>query len=361
LEERKIDEYLKVPLADEDLHYLGIMTNSNMISGIVRIIRPDGKTAGTGFVVSDSLIATCAHVIMQEGQPKPGSLPDKVELVFRLTGEKRFAAVMPEWWRPADAGDVAILRLEGPLPEGVSPLPLGSSTGSKNHSFQTFGFPSPSPEEGIWGDGHILNETLQQGMRVLQISSPQVTPGYSGAPVMDLVSQRIVGMITSIFAPDAYGRMAETAFVIPTETLRMICPLLKLSDEQPYLGLSSFKESDARFFFGRKRETLRLLESLRREPRFLAVMGPSGSGKSSVIQAGLIPELRHGSIPGSDRWGIITARPGDRPLQNLEASGLEGASLGLPEAAGKWLASHPGQIAAAHPAAELRGMRGAAA
>ena len=82
--------------------------------------------------------------------------------------------------------------------------------------------------------------------------------------------------------------MAETAFVTPTETLRMICPELQLSDVQPYLGLAAFKESDAEFFFGRKREVERLLGSLRCEPRFLAVMGPSGSGKSSVIQAGLV-------------------------------------------------------------------------
>jgi len=57
----------------------------------------------------------------------------------------------------------------------------------------------------------------------------------------------------------------------------------------------------------------RLLDALRREPRFLAVLGPSGSGKSSVVQAGLIPKLRRGGLPGSDRWGIITARPGERP------------------------------------------------
>ena len=57
----------------------------------------------------------------------------------------------------------------------------------------------------------------------------------------------------------------------------------------------------------------RLLDALRREPRFLAVLGPSGSGKSSVVQAGLIPKLWRGGLPGSDRWGIITARPGERP------------------------------------------------
>jgi hypothetical protein len=121
----------------------------------------------------------------------------------------------------------------------------------------------------------------------------------------------------------------------------MVCPELKLSDIQPYLGLAAFTEQDAEFFFGRRREVERLLESLRREPRFLAVMGPSGSGKSSVIQAGLMPELRRGGLPGSEKWGIITARPGDRPAENLEAKGLAWAQSGLAEAAACWLAKNP--------------------
>jgi hypothetical protein len=161
---------------------------------------------------------------------------------------------------------------------------------------------------------------------VLQLSSPQITPGFSGAPVFDTVNRRVVGMVTAIASQDAHGRMAETAFITPVETLLTICPQLALSDVQPYLGLAAFKESDAEFFFGRKREEDRLLVSLAKEPRFLAVLGPSGSGKSSVVQAGLIPELRRAGVPGSDRWGIITARPGDRPQENLEARGLEGTT-----------------------------------
>ena len=315
--------------------------NNDPTSGIVRILRPDGKTAGTGFVVAAGLVATCAHVLPAAAQPRSGSPAGEVELVFRANGEKRLAEVVSEWWRSADAGDVAILRLKGPLPEGVRALPLGSSVGTANHAFQSFGFPAANPEDGIWADGHILNETLMQGMRVLQLSSPQITPGFSGAPVLDSVNRRVVGMVTAIASQDAHGRMAETAFITPSETLRMVCPELNLSDIQPYLGLAAFTEHDAEFFFGRKREVDRLLDSLRREPRFLAVMGPSGSGKSSVIQAGLMPELRRGGLPGSDKWGIITARPGDRPLENMEAKGLAWAQSGLAEAAAGWLVKNP--------------------
>ena len=51
--------------------------------------------------------------------------------------------------------------------------------------------------------------------------------------------------------------------------------------------------------------------------RFLGVLGPSGSGKSSVVLAGLVPSLRAGAIEGSERWPVAILRPGDDPLKNL--------------------------------------------
>jgi hypothetical protein len=74
----------------------------------------------------------------------------------------------------------------------------------------------------------------------------------------------------------------------------------------PYLGLETFQEKDAEFFFGRAALTPWLGEKLR-ERRFLAVIGPSGSRKSSVVRAGLIPTLRQSVLPGSSNWPIRAA------------------------------------------------------
>ena len=52
---------------------------------------------------------------------------------------------------------------------------------------------------------------------------------------------------------------------------------------------------------------------------FLAVIGPSGSGKSSVVRAGLIPALRQGALPGSGAWQIVIMTPTERPLEELAA------------------------------------------
>jgi WD40 repeat protein/class 3 adenylate cyclase len=87
----------------------------------------------------------------------------------------------------------------------------------------------------------------------------------------------------------------------------------------PYKGLRPFEEGDAADFFGREDLTRQLVERLG-ETRFLAVVGPSGSGKSSVVKAGLIPALRNGSLPGSEKWPIVEMLPGPRPLEELEAA-----------------------------------------
>jgi WD40 repeat protein/class 3 adenylate cyclase len=86
----------------------------------------------------------------------------------------------------------------------------------------------------------------------------------------------------------------------------------------PYKGLRAFEETDAPDFFGREQLVEQLVDRLA-GTRFMAVVGPSGSGKSSVVRAGLIPALRRGAIPGSERWPIVDMFPGPKPFDGLEA------------------------------------------
>ena len=85
----------------------------------------------------------------------------------------------------------------------------------------------------------------------------------------------------------------------------------------PYKGLRSYEEADTGDFFGRDTLTRELVARLG-ENRFLAVVGPSGSGKSSVVKAGLVPTLRQGALPGSDNWYVAMMTPGTHPLEELE-------------------------------------------
>jgi hypothetical protein len=89
-------------------------------------------------------------------------------------------------------------------------------------------------------------------------------------------------------------------------------------EQCPYRGLQSFDEEHAEFFFGRERDIQRLLEKLK-GTRFVAVLGASGSGKSSLTRAGLIPALRQGALPQSANWTICVLNPGSQPLTTLAA------------------------------------------
>jgi WD40 repeat protein/class 3 adenylate cyclase/energy-coupling factor transporter ATP-binding protein EcfA2 len=97
-----------------------------------------------------------------------------------------------------------------------------------------------------------------------------------------------------------------------------------LESRNPYKGLRAFAEDDSEDFFGREAMTEHLVVRLA-QTRFLAVVGPSGSGKSSVVRAGLVPRLRQGALPGSERWYVVEMFPGAYPLEELEAALLRAA------------------------------------
>lgn len=87
-----------------------------------------------------------------------------------------------------------------------------------------------------------------------------------------------------------------------------------LSQSNPFAGLKPYGEEDSVWFFGRSAEINDLMKRLRRL-HFVAVVGASGSGKSSLVRAGLLPQVRDGYLDAD--WQIATFRPGDRPMANL--------------------------------------------
>jgi WD40 repeat protein len=85
----------------------------------------------------------------------------------------------------------------------------------------------------------------------------------------------------------------------------------------PYKGLEAFEETDAAYFFGRE-QLVGELAARTVGAGLLGVVGPSGSGKSSAVLAGLIPSLRAGLLPGSERWDHAVLRPGEHPTEALD-------------------------------------------
>jgi DNA-binding SARP family transcriptional activator len=112
---------------------------------------------------------------------------------------------------------------------------------------------------------------------------------------------------------EAIRRMLEpTAIAVPHADQR-----------NPYKGLRAFTESDAGDFFGRGELTRRLVARLAESGpgyRFLAVVGPSGSGKSSVVRAGLVPAIREGALGNQKDAFVAEMLPGAHPMDELEAA-----------------------------------------
>ncbi|HYM52660.1 MAG TPA: AAA family ATPase [Candidatus Dormibacteraeota bacterium] len=100
------------------------------------------------------------------------------------------------------------------------------------------------------------------------------------------------------------------------------------ADPGPYRGLAAFQPEDAEWFFGREQLVADLVTRLEREP-VLFVIGPSGSGKSSVVRAGLIPAVQAGRIAGSERWPVALFTPRADPLAEL-ARQLRRLAAGVP-------------------------------
>src|SRR6516162_3759586 len=98
----------------------------------------------------------------------------------------------------------------------------------------------------------------------------------------------------------------------------------------PFPGLRPFEPDEDHLFFGREKEIDELLRRLR-TTRFLAVVGTSGSGKSSLVRSGLIPSLYSGFMAqAGSTWRVATFRPGADPIGQmavaLSAPGLLGRS-----------------------------------
>jgi photosystem II stability/assembly factor-like uncharacterized protein len=131
--------------------------------------------------------------------------------------------------------------------------------------------------------------------------------------------------------PDVLERLcAELQRPVPGPAPRPPCP---------YPGMVSFSEADSDRFFGRDQEVQNLVQQLRLHP-FLTVIGPSGSGKSSLVFAGLVPALRQSNLFGPGDWLVRTLRPGQAPLAAL-ADTLDGDPANPIQATSELLAARP--------------------
>ena len=278
---------------------------------VARIRTPRGKVVGAAFLVAPDLLLTCWHVARD-------ALEDnRLCLDFPLvhSGQTRKSEQMrcfARLERHAEDADLALLRLESPAPDGSSPIRLvveQDVSAFWEHPCRAFGFPK-GHDGGVWAKGRLQAAIGDKGW--LQLSATDqsgyfVQPGFSGGPIWDEELNGTVGMVV------AADPAARAAFCIPAAHLLDFCPELRPQSlpPNPYRGLLAFREQDADFFFGREAVSVDLWERVRRSP-LVSVLGPSGSGKSSLVFAGVLPEVR-----ANVEWAVVSMRPGGDPFREL--------------------------------------------
>ena len=291
-------------------------TVENIDAAIACIYADADSTAGTGFAITTKHVITCAHVINEalgraaDDHTQPPS-DTRIGLAFPKAQspelQQELSAKIVKW-NPAqadfkDIGDIVVLEVETihplPVPRLVN---LRSNDYFDQRMFRAFGFNFP---EGSWADGEIagsvVGDSVQLNMR------QTVDHGFSGAPVWDQDKYAVIGMLVTMRKEQGF------VYMIPLSVLLDVWPEMGETTlpRNPYRGLDVFKEQHQQDFFGREAVTENLVKRVSETP-FMLLMGTSGSGKSSLLNAGLITHLK-----ASGDWLVLKTRPSVSPMKSL--------------------------------------------
>jgi DNA-binding SARP family transcriptional activator/WD40 repeat protein len=179
-----------------------------------------------------------------------------------------------------------------------------------------------APEGGAGGAESILREAggvpllvhqaLAEWVRAESARRLDVEAGAARGRREDLRAseEQIVERVRDLRLADERVQLVARADATDAFDLPIVCP---------FRGLAPFDVADSGYFFGRERLVGTLVARLV-GAGLLAVVGPSGSGKSSAVRAGLVPALGAGVIPGSEGWAAVIMRPGEHPASELGAA-----------------------------------------
>lgn len=299
--------------------------------------RRTGELVGYGVLVDDEHAATCAHVINavlgRELSSPQSAVGEVLRLEFPLIAQLTAApperhARVDSWAPPGtafDGVDVAGLTLVSePRPAGAVPMPLA---GEQSSTGDVLLYGPVAGRPGGWVMGRLLPLVTGHRQQIDQLAHGAFTarPGFSGTPVVDAATGHALGLLVAT----AVGRRSSDIYAIPVPSIVSSWPeVFAPVPPSPYVGLRPFESEDQQFFFGRTNMVQQLMAAVRTSS-LVPIVGASGVGKSSVVNAGLMPRLEEDSTG----WGFVTVKPRPTLLLALAAgfARLSGSGVPLPD------------------------------
>ncbi|MDC0708424.1 protein kinase [Stigmatella sp. ncwal1] len=203
--------------------------------------------------------------------------------------------------------------------------PGAASTSSSLHLVGTRPYMAPellerapaTPRSDLYALGLVLYELCLGELPRGPARGQEVTVSREGGPELD---PDFAALIARCLAPDPLERFASAeALCEALERLERLSAPVPLSASNPYRGLAPFEAEHRTLFFGRDADIHAVLERLRYRPLVL-VAGDSGTGKSSLCRAGVLPRVDAETLGGAHERNTVTLEPGRRPLDALAAS-----------------------------------------
>ncbi len=324
---------------------------ANKLDFVLRVLAGELETAalflGTGILVAPDRVLTCRHLVLDRDPMGRATDVLRSDLQVETSDGRQVDAKHPPFMDPA--WDLALLELEHPLGAEIPPFLWGLTRALepslRSASLSVIGYAQVEHHGPLWQHpvGNLFrlasyregSETLTQ----LQLSGG-IPAGCSGAPALlpmgdnwayvgtvylggeRAAASRLI-MADPVVEFLAKAGLEEFSMVDATRALA-VSPLDARVAEQlierpenplvlpnPYRGLQAFREVDAPYFHGRETESEALFDAVQNHP-LVTLAGASGSGKSSLVVAGLLPRLRQ--LGG---WRVVEFRPRMDPFKEL--------------------------------------------
>ncbi|MFF0205827.1 trypsin-like peptidase domain-containing protein [Streptomyces sp. NPDC005017] len=265
---------------------------------------------GFGLLAAHDKVVTCAHVVATAlGLPHtyPEAPKEPVFLDFPLREPGRLLSARVASWTamlPDGEGDVAGLLLEHALPEGAGPLVLARDDAVGDHPVAVYGYQRQFKDQPAWVNGTIegdVHEDRLQIGRPAQDDGCVIQQGFSGTPVWDRATGRVIGLVSQAARPD----IARYAQAIKGETILDSWTNLRAEYQRacPYRAFLPFTAEHSAVFFGRAELAAKTVRTVRTS-EITIVTGMSGAGKTSLLQAAVVPRLE-----GDDRTAVLVLQP----------------------------------------------------